>query len=147
MLLRRARRAPHSHADLRILLKFHQVKSQVSEQSWCFLGRQKGISFICKKILTLTVKAVSDELKFRSIKVSSKGQITLPSDIQREIGIKKGDEILLIRKGGRIILEKPERFEKNLKDEFADTLYLSERSLRKLWQNKGDEVWNQYLKR
>lgn len=93
------------------------------------------------------MKAVSDELKFRSIKVSSKGQITLPSDIQREIGIKKGDEILLIRKGGRIILEKPERFEKNLKDEFADTLYLSERSLRKLWQNKGDEVWNQYLKR
>jgi AbrB family looped-hinge helix DNA binding protein len=55
------------------------------------------------------MKLVSDALKLRSIKVSAKGQITLPSDIQKEIGIKKGDEIILIKKGQKIILEKPER--------------------------------------
>lgn len=93
------------------------------------------------------MRATTDELKFRSIKVSAKGQITLPSDIQREVGIRKGDEILLIRKGGKIILEKPEMAARKFKDEFRDVQSLSERSLRKLWQNKGDEVWNQYLKR
>lgn len=93
------------------------------------------------------MKASTDEIKFRSIKVSAKGQITLPSDIQKEIGIKKGDEILLIRKNGRIILEKPERIANKFKDEFTDVQSLSERSLRKIWMNKGDEIWNQYLKR
>jgi AbrB family looped-hinge helix DNA binding protein len=93
------------------------------------------------------MKTATDEMKFRSIKVSAKGQITLPSDIQREIRIKKGDEILLIKKGEKIILEKPERAAGKFKDEFTDVQSISERSLRKLWQNKGDEIWNKYLKR
>ena len=93
------------------------------------------------------MKASTDNLKFRSIKVSAKGQITLPSDIQREIGIKKGDEIILVRKGEQIILEKSERIAKSLKNEFADIKSLSEQSLRKLWLNKDDEIWNQYLKK
>lgn len=93
------------------------------------------------------MKAATDNLKFRSIKVSAKGQITLPSDIQKEIGIKKGDEIILVRKGEKIILEKSERIAKSLKNEFADIKSLSEQSLRKLWLNKDDEIWNQYLKK
>jgi AbrB family looped-hinge helix DNA binding protein len=92
------------------------------------------------------MKAV-EGIKFRSIKVSAKGQITLPSDIQKEIGIRKGDEILLIRKGQKIILEKPEKVVKKFRDEFADLESLSEQSLRKLWMNKSDEIWNRYLKR
>lgn len=93
------------------------------------------------------MKAATDDLKLRSIKVSAKGQITLPSDIQKEIGIKKGDELILVRKGEKIILEKSERIAKSLKDEFADIKSLSEQSLRKLWLNKDDEIWNQYLKK
>ncbi len=93
------------------------------------------------------MKTAAGEMKFRSIKVSAKGQITLPSDIQKEIGIRKGDEILLIKKGEKIILEKPERAANKFKEEFYDIPFLSERSLRKLWQNKGDEIWNEYLKR
>lgn len=92
------------------------------------------------------MKTATGEMKFRSIKVSAKGQITLPSDIQKEIGIRKGDEILLIKKGEKIILEKPERSTNKFKEEFDDLQSLSERSLCELWQNKGDEVWNEYLK-
>ncbi|MGI0060743.1 MAG: AbrB/MazE/SpoVT family DNA-binding domain-containing protein, partial [Nitrosotalea sp.] len=72
---------------------------------------------------------------------------TLPSDIQKEIGIKKGDEMILIRKGEKIVLVKPERIAKSLKGEFADIQSQSERSLYKLWSNKGDEIWDQYLKK
>ncbi len=86
-----------------------------------------------------------DGLKFRTIKVSQKGQITIPSDIQKEIGIKKGDELLLIKKGRRMMLEKPERIVK-IKDEFRDMSVFSERHLKKLWFNKEDEIWNEYLK-
>jgi AbrB family looped-hinge helix DNA binding protein len=86
------------------------------------------------------------KLRFKTIKVSAKGQITIPSDIQKEIGIKKGDEILLIRKGKRILLEKQENIQGKIKDELEDLQYFSQESLKKIWLNKRDEIWNQYLK-
>ena len=45
------------------------------------------------------------------------------------------------------MLEKPTRITKELKDEFKDLIKLSGSSLRKLWLNEGDEIWNEYLKR
>jgi len=86
------------------------------------------------------------DIEFKTIKVSHKGQIAIPSDIQKEIGIKKGDELLLIRKGRKIVLEKPEKIAGKIKDEFKDLHIISERSLKKFWLNKEDEIWNQYLK-
>ena len=67
-------------------------------------------------------------------------------EIQREMGIRKGDELLLIKKGEKIILEKPKKFAASLKDEFEDVQRISETSLKKLWLNKSDEIWNTYLK-
>ncbi|MBI4015874.1 MAG: AbrB/MazE/SpoVT family DNA-binding domain-containing protein [Candidatus Aenigmarchaeota archaeon] len=80
-----------------------------------------------------------------SIKVSSKGQITLPKIIQREFGIKKGDELLLISKDKNIILEKPEIAIRKI-DTFEDIQKAAELSVKALWNNKEDEIWNLYLK-
>jgi AbrB family looped-hinge helix DNA binding protein len=87
----------------------------------------------------------SNELTFKKVKVTDKGQISIPVEIQRRIGISKGDELLLIAKGGRIILEKPTRVAELLEDEFADLQTINEESLKKLWLNKADDVWDQYL--
>ena len=87
-----------------------------------------------------------EELQFKTIRVSQKGQIAIPAEIQRKIGIKKGDELLLIRKGKKIMLEKPEMITKQLDNEFKDIEAISESSLKKLWLNKADDVWDKYLK-
>jgi len=89
----------------------------------------------------------ADELTFKKVKVSDKGQISIPIDIQREIGIKKGDELLLIRKGRKIVLEKPERINEVLEGEFADIRSVTEESLKKVWLKKGEDVWEKYLER
>jgi AbrB family looped-hinge helix DNA binding protein len=85
------------------------------------------------------------ELRFKKIKVSQKGQIAIPTDIQRRMGIKKGDELLLISKGKKIVLEKPDVIMTQLKDEFKDVESFSEHSLKKIWFNKKDDVWDQYM--
>lgn len=90
---------------------------------------------------------MKDDLKFRTIKVSQKGQISIPSDIRRELKIKRGDELLLVKRGKKLLLEKTQQFEKEVKDEFEDLLSVTEYSLKKLWNNKEDEIWNEYLKR
>ena len=89
---------------------------------------------------------MTTQVTFKKVRVSDKGQISLPVEIQRETGIKKGDELLLIRKGEKIILEKTQRISALLENEFADLEDISEFSLKQLWMNKKDDVWNSYLK-
>ncbi len=85
-------------------------------------------------------------LELKTVRVSQKGQIVIPTSIQRELKIRKGDELLLVKKGKRIMLEKPDKFVKNIKDDFKDLLILSEHTMKSLWDNKEDEIWNEYLK-
>jgi antitoxin PrlF len=87
----------------------------------------------------------ANELTFKKVKVTDKGQISIPVEIQRKIGIAKGDELLLMAKGGRIVLEKPGRVADLLEDEFADLQKVNEESLKRLWLNKADDVWDQYI--
>ena len=89
--------------------------------------------------------AASGELTFKKVRVTDKGQISIPVDVQRRIGITKGDELLLIAKGKKIVLEKPERVAEFLEDELSDLQMVSEESLKNLWLNKADDVWDQYL--
>ncbi len=86
------------------------------------------------------------EIKFKTIKVSKKGQIAIPSDIRREMKISEGDELLLVKKGKRIMLEKASELSRELQDEFQDILTLTESSLKKIWENREDQIWNRYLR-
>ncbi|MHB1868175.1 MAG: hypothetical protein ACYCPP_04435 [Nitrososphaerales archaeon] len=61
-------------------------------------------------------------------------------------GDRERRRIAVDKKGNRIILEKPKQFTRGLREEFADLELISESSLKKLWNNKNDEIWNQYLK-
>jgi len=64
-------------------------------------------------------------IKFKTIRVSDRGQLAIPEEIQREIGLGKGDELLLTKKGEKIILEKPVKFARKLQGEFKDVQQIS----------------------
>jgi AbrB family looped-hinge helix DNA binding protein len=89
---------------------------------------------------------MASTITLKTVKVSDKGQISIPVEIQRDIGIKKGDELVLIRKGHSIVLEKPQRIVKHLEDDLADLQSLSEASLADMWLSKREDVWESYLK-
>ena len=81
-----------------------------------------------------------------TVTVTEKGQIAIPQAVREKVGIEKGDEMLLIQIDGKILLEKSSRVEHKLTDDFRDILKFSEKSLKEVWDNKEDEVWNKYLK-
>ena len=95
---------------------------------------------ICKNFLTGDVAAGT---QIRTIRVSDKGQVSIPTDIRKSMGIKKGDNLVMLQKGDKIILEKSEKIMLKLDDEFKDVDIVTEQSLKELWDNKHDE-WNQY---
>ena len=75
----------------------------------------------------------------KTIKVTDKGQISIPIDIRELAGINTGDELVIIQEGSKLLLEKPENI---IKDDFKDLFKHSENIAKKLWDNKDDEIWN-----
>ena len=84
----------------------------------------------------------SDDLKFKTVKVSDKGQISIPSDIRKEMKIKKGEELLLVMKGEKLLIEKSPTVSKKFAGEFNFMAIHAEAVAKKLWNNKEDEIWN-----
>ena len=79
-------------------------------------------------------------METKIIKVTNKGQISLPVVIRNSLNISEGDELILTRANESIILRKIKQ------DDFKDLLIHSENSLKKVWDNKEDEIWGTYLK-
>lgn len=80
------------------------------------------------------------------ITVSEKGQIAIPRTVRELLGIEQGDALFMTVVKDKIILEKADRTEKRIKDEFIDILKHTENSLKTVWDNKSDDVWERYLK-
>ena len=76
------------------------------------------------------------------IKVSDKGQISIPKSIRELVKIKEGDELILFEVNGKILIEKLDKFKEN----FKDINRLVEKSLESVWNNKEDDIWNSYIK-
>ena len=85
-------------------------------------------------------------MELKTIKLSEKGQISIPKEIRKEMHLEKGDKLLLISKGKQIILQKADEIMKKLdiNKESLNTMLASQETLRKDWDNEYDERWNKY---
>lgn len=90
---------------------------------------------------------MESNLNIKTIKVSGKGQISIPQIIREKAGINKGDELIIIQTKGKILLEKSQKISKQIKEDFKDIIVFSEQSLKDVWDNKEDEIWSSYLKK
>ena len=83
----------------------------------------------------------------KTVRISEKGQIAIPMDIRNSLGLKRGDELVLIQTDNKILIEKPKKMIKRVKEDFKGMIALTESSLKKLWLNREDEIWDKYLKK
>ncbi|MEK6861231.1 MAG: AbrB/MazE/SpoVT family DNA-binding domain-containing protein [Nanoarchaeota archaeon] len=73
------------------------------------------------------------------INVGEKGQIVIPKKIRKDFKIEKGTKLLIGEDKDRIIIKPVKLDEKHL------FMLLSELSLKKTWNNKYDERWDDVL--
>ena len=74
-------------------------------------------------------------MEAKIIKVTDKGQISLPVGMRGLLNIERGDELLVTKSDDAIVLKKIQ------KEDFSDLLKHSEKVAKKLWDNKEDEIW------
>ncbi len=84
----------------------------------------------------------SENIDLETVRVSAKGQIAIPKRVRDSLSIKKGDKLVMAVKGNKILIEKSSLVARDMKKEFDYLVKLSERTAKKIWDNKSDEIWN-----
>jgi AbrB family looped-hinge helix DNA binding protein len=75
-------------------------------------------------------------METKIIKVTDKGQISLPVGMRNSLRINQGDELFITEDKDTIVIKKIK------KEDFSYLLKHSEKVAKKLWDNKEDEVWD-----
>lgn len=86
-------------------------------------------------------------MEIKTVRVSDKGQIAIPTSIREKIGIEKGDELVLFESKGKILIQKSKKISDIMEDDFNDVVKYNEDSLEEVWGNKQDDVWATYLRK
>ena len=58
--------------------------------------------------LSCPTQAGGVKMNAQTIQIRKKGQVTLPSDVRRELGWDEGTKIIVSREGDRLVFERPE---------------------------------------
>ncbi len=75
-------------------------------------GQNQKVYIVGKIYLTL-----GDTVEIALTKMSSKGQIVIPSELRE--GMKEGDQLIIIKNDHQLILKKASDMDKNLKEDLA----------------------------
>lgn len=78
----------------------------------------------------------------KTVNVSAKGQIAIPADVRRMLGIKKGDTLLLTAARKKILIAKSDDLAKQIEDDLSYLTKVSEITAKKLWDNQSDKIWD-----
>lgn len=85
---------------------------------------------------------MTETTKLKTVNVSAKGQIAIPADVRRMLGIKKGDRLLLTAARKKILIEKSNEITKKIEGDLGYLTKVSERAAKKMWDNEKDRVWD-----
>ena len=82
--------------------------------------------------------------KIRTVNIGARGQLVVPEDIRKDLGIKGGSTLVLIERRDEIVLKKEADVLKAMEE---DVFWkrLSEEALKNAW-DKEDDVWDNIAK-
>jgi len=86
------------------------------------------------------------EQKLRTVKVNERGQIVIPEEIRKDLGIKKESTLVLIERDGEIVIKREEGILTDLEMENKFWRVLTEESFKSAW-DKEDELWERIYKK
>ena len=83
--------------------------------------------------------------KIRTVNISNRGQLVVPEDIRKDMGIEGETTLVLIEKRGEIVIKKESEVLKEIEGEDMIWRRLSQEALKRAW-DKEDEIWDEISK-
>ncbi len=82
----------------------------------------------------------------KTLRVSPKGQISIPKEVRDTLGIKAGEDLVMFVGDKSILLERTKDLIDSLDDKIGawECMLASEEVLKRDWDNEYDERWNKY---
>lgn len=86
-------------------------------------------------------------IRIRTVFVNDRGQIVIPEDIRRDLGLKANEVLVLIEKAGQILLRREKDVARRFSVEEEDSFWtaLSLKALESAWDEQ-DEAWDRVKK-
>ncbi|MBI2580214.1 AbrB/MazE/SpoVT family DNA-binding domain-containing protein [Candidatus Woesearchaeota archaeon] len=83
--------------------------------------------------------------KMRTVNVNDRGQLVIPEDIRKDLGIEGTTTLVLIKKEGEILLKKEAEVLETL-DENRFWKAASHKAMESAW-GKEDKIWEKFFKK
>ncbi len=83
--------------------------------------------------------------KIRTVNINSRGQLVLPEDMRKDLGIKGEATLVLVEKGGEVLIKKESDVLMALEGEELFWKRLSQESMKRAWE-KEDDIWDDIAK-
>ena len=83
--------------------------------------------------------------KMKTVELNVRGQIVIPQEFRHDLNLNARQTLVVIERDNELVIKKQESVLKNILEK-EDFSALSEKSLKKVWDNKKDDVWAKYLK-
>jgi|SRR3989344_2349164 len=84
--------------------------------------------------------------KIRTVSVNERGQIVIPEDIRRDLGITKDSTLIMIESDDEMVLKKEKDVLEAIKGEDDFWRIVARGSMKSAW-SKEDEIWDKIYKR
>ena len=88
---------------------------------------------------------IMNNMKIRTVNVNSRGQLVIPDDIRKDFGIKGGSTLVMIERGGELVIKKEAEVLHAMEGETAFWRVLSRESLKRMW-GEQDRIWDKIAK-
>ena len=85
------------------------------------------------------------KIRIRSVSMNSRGQIVIPEEFRKNLGLSHEEALILIEKNGEITMRKESSVAKNIDSEEGFWQRIAEESLENAWA-KEDKKWEKIAK-
>jgi AbrB family looped-hinge helix DNA binding protein len=79
----------------------------------------------------------------KTVQMTGKGQIVVPKEIRKRLGLEKGSKLIMLQRDDKVTLSKPESLEMLMG--FPELNAASEEVLKEVWNDEEDGYWESYL--
>ena len=85
--------------------------------------------------------------KMKTVVLGKRGQLVIPLELRRDLGLKDGEALVLFEKNGQLLVRKEKDVLRAIggDDVMFDAMLASVKTLNKIWEDEPEGLWESYL--